>query len=126
MVVPSREKYRGDTGTRTLTVWPSKAHTFRMDRTEISTLVCVQCDIELLRRGIERAATRAGLLITDQEADATFVVRHGKTDARASTAQAAVTVTEVAILIAATSAIDPSAWAAVGRLANALLGHVDR
>lgn len=96
-----------------------------MDRTGTCTLVCVQCHIELLRRGIERAATRAGLLITDQEADATFVVQHGRADARASTAQAALTVTEDAVVIAAVTPLDPAAWAAVGRLTNALLGQVD-
>ena len=89
------------------------------------TLICVQCDGDLLRRGIERAATQVGLSITDQESDATFVVRGSSTPVEDAPSETVVTVTDNSILISAVRALDPISWTAVGRLANELLGRAN-
>lgn len=94
-----------------------------MDAAPAHTLVCVQCDIDLLRRGIERAATRVGLRITYTEADAAFLVRHTNDPVSDRTARAVMTVEDNVVSIATTSALDPTLWAAVGRLANEVLGR---
>ena len=96
-----------------------------MTPTEIRFPIVVHCEVELIRRGIERAARSVDLSITDTETQAAFVVRDASQPIGDLSARPVVTVDDGAVQVAAACALDPALWVAVGRLANEVLGNPD-
>ena len=122
---PDREKYLGGIRTRTLGGSPAIAETEAVIPTEASPAILVQCDVELLRRGIERASRRVGLSITDQESQAELIVRDSRQTFDSRSAEPVLTVDDGVIHVTATCALAPALWAAIGRLANEVFCHAD-